>query len=87
MSSIPGVKITSIHPVDNTILEVTLKEISSAKNGIHQDVILFVGNDFLFGNVNVESGWEDKTIVKVPLSGIGIIYDYESMHAHLAISN
>ena len=87
MSSIPGVKITSVHPVDNTTLEVTLAEIGSAKNGIHQDTNIFVGSDFLSGNVNVQSGWEGKTIVKVPLSGMGIIYDYESMHAHLAVSN
>ncbi len=87
MSSIPGVKITSIHPVDNNTLEVTLREISTAKNGIHQDTTLFVGNNFLSGNVNIPSGWEDKTTVKIPLSGMGIIYDYESMHAHLAVSN
>ena len=87
MSSIPGVRITNIDPIDNTTLEVTLTEISSAKNGIHQDVTLFVGNDFLFGSVNVPGGWNGKTTVNVPLSGMGIVYDFESMHAHLLASS
>ncbi|MGY5143196.1 MAG: hypothetical protein ACW9XH_01820 [Candidatus Nitrosopumilus sp. bin_32a] len=87
MSSIPGVRITNIDPIDNTTLEVTLTEISSAKNGIHQDVTLFVGNDFLFGSVNVPGGWNGKTTVSVPLSGMGIVYDFESMHAHLLASS
>jgi len=87
MSSIPGVKITHIHPVDNTTLEVTLTEIGSSKSGVDQNTTLFVGNYFLSGSVNVPGGWNDKTTVKVPLSGMGIIYDFESMHAHLLASN
>ena len=87
VSSIPGVKITHIHPVDNTTLEVTLTEVNSAKNGIDQDATIFVGNDFLSGNADILGGWSGKTTVNVNLQGMGIIYDYESMHAHLTEKN
>jgi len=86
MSSVPGVRITHIHPIDNTTLEVTLTEINSAKSGIHQDSTIFVGNDYLFGSANIPSGWNDKTTVHVPLKGMGIVYDYESMHGHLSFT-
>ena len=83
MSSIPGVRISHIHPVDNTTLEVTLTTTNSAKSTINQGTTVFVGNDYLFGSANVPSGWKDKTTVNVPLKGMGIVYDYESMHGHL----
>ncbi len=86
MSSVPGVKITHVHPVDNTTLEVTLTEISSAKNGIDQSTTIFVGNNYLYGSTDIPSGWKDKTTVTVKLTGMGIVYDYESMHAHLGVS-
>ena len=86
MSSVPGVKIISIHPVDNTTLEVTLTEIGSAKNGIDQSTTIFVGNDYLSGSTDIPSGWKDKTTINVKLTGMGIVYDYESMHAHLGVS-
>ena len=86
MSSVPGVRITHIHPLDNNSLEITIREISTATDGVKQNSVVFIGNDYLSGKVNVPSGWKGETKVTVDLTGMGIVYDYESMHAHLFAS-
>ncbi|KAF6243451.1 hypothetical protein C6988_03130 [Nitrosopumilus sp. b1] len=83
MSSVPGVKISVVEPVNEKTLRVTLHEISVAKQGINQKISLSIGGGHLVGTAIVNGGWSGSTTVDVPLNGMGHIYSHESMHVHI----
>ncbi|KER05853.1 hypothetical protein AAA799E16_01419 [Marine Group I thaumarchaeote SCGC AAA799-E16] len=83
MSSVVGVKVTNVDPVNEKTLRVTLKEISVAKPGVNQKISLSAGAGDLVGTAVVNGGWSGSTVVDVPLNGMGHIYNHGSMHVHI----
>ena len=83
MSSVVGVKISNVDPVNEKTLRVTLKELSVAKPGVNQKSSLSAGVGDLVGSAVVDGGWSGTTTVDVPLNGMGHIYNHKSMHVHI----
>ena len=83
VSSVVGVKISNVDPVNEKTLRVTLKEISVANPGVNQKISLSAGAGDLVGTAVVNGGWSGSTMVDVPLNGMGHIYKHGSMHVHI----
>jgi len=83
MSSVVGVRISNVDPIDEKTIKVTLKEISIATPGINQNISVSAGAGDLAGTALVNGGWSGTTSVDVPLKGIGHIYNHGSMHVHI----
>jgi hypothetical protein len=83
MSSVIGVKISNVDPVDEKTLRVTLKEISIATPGINHKISVSAGTGDLVGTAVVNGGWSGTTTVDVPLKGMGHIYNHGSMPIHI----
>ena len=83
MSSVVGVKISNVDPVDERTLRVTLKEISVATPGINNKISVSAGTGDLVGTAIVNGGWSGSTTVDIPLKGMGHIYNHASMSVHI----
>ncbi|MCV0409602.1 hypothetical protein [Nitrosopumilus sp.] len=83
MSSVVGVKISNVDPVDERTLRVTLKEISVASPGINQKISVSAGTGDLVGTAIINGGWSGTTTVDIPLKGMGHIYNHNSMPVHI----
>ena len=83
ISSVVGVKISNVEPVNEKTLRVTLKEVNVGGNGINQKISVSTGAGDLAGTGIIEGGWSGSTTVDVPLKGMGHIYKHKSMHVHI----
>ena len=83
MSSVVGVKVSNVDPVDEKTLQVTLRELSRANSGVNQKISISVGAGDLAGTAVVNGGWSGTATVDVPLNGMGHIYKHKSMHVHI----
>ena len=83
MSSVPGVKITTVEPIDEKTLQVTLREINIGGQGVNQKISVSAGAGDLVGTGVVDGGWSGTTTVNVPLNGMGHVYMHKSMHVHI----
>jgi hypothetical protein len=83
MSSVVGVKISIVEPIDEKTLQIKLKEIGIGGSGVNQDISVSVGAGDLVGTGIVTGGWSGSTTVDVPLKGMGHIYTHKSMHVHI----
>lgn len=83
MSSVVGVKVSNVDPVDEKTLRVTLKELSVANQGVNQKISVSAGAGDLVGTAVIGSGWSGTTTVDIPLKGMGHIYNHGSMHVHI----
>jgi hypothetical protein len=83
MSSVIGVKITNVDPVDEKTLRISLRELSVESPGIHQKISISAGVGDLIGTAIVDGGWSGTTTVDIPLKGMGHIYNHKSMHVHI----
>ena len=83
MSSVVGVKVSNVDPVDEKTLRVTLKELSVSNQGVNQKISVSAGAGDLVGTTVISSGWSGTTTVDIPLKGMGHIYNHESMHVHI----
>ena len=83
MSSVVGVKISSVEPVNEKTLQVKLKEIGIGGNGENENISVSIGAGDLVGTGIVNGGWSGTTTVDVPVKGMGHIYNHHSMHVHI----
>ena len=83
MSSVVGVKISNVDPVDEKTLKVTLRELSVTSPGINQKISVSAGACDLVGTAVVNGGWSGTTTVDIPLKGMGHIYNHGSIHVHI----
>ena len=83
ISSVVGVKISKVEPVNEKTLQVTLKEIGIGGNGINENISVSIGAGDLVGTGIVNAGWSGTTTIDVPVKGIGHIYNHKSMHVHI----
>lgn len=83
MSSVVGVRVTNVDPVNEKTLRVTLKELNAESNGVNQKISVTAGSGDLVGAGIIDEGWTGSTTIDVPLKGMGQIYTHESMHVHI----
>ena len=83
ISSVVGVKISNVEPVNEKTLRITLKEVNVGGNGVNQKISVSTGAGDLSGTGIVEGGWSGSTTVDVPLKGMGHIYKHKNMHVHI----
>jgi len=83
MSSVIGVRVSNVDPVNEKTLRVTLKELSVVNRGINERISVSVGAGDLVGTATVDGGWSGSTTVDVPVKGMGHIYQRGSMHVHI----
>lgn len=83
MSSVGGVKISNVDPVDAKTIRVSLKELSIATPGVNQKISISAGAGDLVGTAVVDGGWSGTTTVDIPLNGMGQIYNHKNMHVHI----
>ena len=83
MSSVVGVKISNVEPVNEKTMRITLKEVNVGGNGVSQKISVSTGAGDLVGTGIVEGGWSGTTTIDVPLKGMGHIYTHKSMHVHI----
>ena len=83
MSSVKGVRITNVDPINDNSIRVTLSELSILKSGVQQKITVNAGAGHLAGSAIVEGGWNDFTTVDIQLTGMGSVYEHESMHVHI----
>ena len=83
MSSVVGVKITNVDPVNKKTLRITLKELNMESDGINQKISVSVGSNNLVGSGIIDGRWTGSTTIHVPLKAIRQIYTHESMHVHI----
>jgi len=86
MSSVVGVKISNVEPVNEKTLRVTLNDVNVGGNAINQRISVSAGTGDLVGTGLVEGGWSGTTTVDIPLKGMGHIYNHESMNIHIFLS-
>jgi len=83
MSSVVGVKISNVDPVNEKTLRVTLRELSIETPGVNQKISISAGAGDLVGTAVINGGWSGTTTVDIPLRGMGHIYNHGSMHVHI----
>lgn len=83
MSSVGGVKVSNVDPVDAKTIRVSLRELSVTTPGVNQKISISAGAGDLTGTAVVDGGWSGTTTVDIPLNGMGQIYNHKSMHVHI----
>jgi hypothetical protein len=83
MSSVQGIKISTVEPMDDVEVMLTLREIMPTSDGVSQKLVIVGGSGNLAGAIIVDEGWINSTIVHLPLTGTGTIYDYSGMSIHV----
>jgi hypothetical protein len=83
MSSVKGIRISTVQPISDNEVLVSLKEINSKSNGVSQKIVVAGGSGDLAGAIMVDGGWKGITHVNLKLNGLGTIYDHGSMHIHI----
>jgi len=82
MSSVKGIEISKVTPMDDTEVMITLREIVPS-DGVSQKLMIVGGSGNLAGGITVDAGWSESTMVHLPLTGSGTIYDRTGMHIHV----
>ena len=57
MSSVVGVRITNVDPVNEKTLRITLKELNVESNGVNQKISVTAGSGDLVGSGIIDGGW------------------------------
>ena len=83
MTSIQGVRVSSVSPVGSQEIAVTLRELNSLSNGTTQKMVLVGGGGDLAGATLVNSGWKNNTTASLKFVGTGSIYNLTGLHIHL----
>ena len=84
MSSVQGVKVSAVSPLNNNSLTITLQQLNTISNGTtSQKIVLVGGGGNLAGGTIVNPGWKTNTQIHLKLEGPGSIYDFSDMHLHI----
>ena len=83
MSSVKGIRISTVDLVDDKTMSVILRQIGSSASSVDQKIVVVGGSGHLAGASIVEGGWSGSTTVTVPFNGMGTFYDHKSSHLHL----
>jgi hypothetical protein len=89
MSSVKGLKISSVNPINDKELQVVIENINSVTNATttmgQQNIVVVGGGGDLAGSniLDISGGGSQKITTQLKLIGSGSIYNLESMHLHL----
>jgi hypothetical protein len=86
MSSVKGLKISNVNPINDNELEVVIENmnrLSNATTMYQQTIVVVGGGSDLAGSTVLDIGDSQKTTTKLKLIGSGSIYNIEKIHVHL----
>ena len=89
MSSVKGLKISSVNPINDNELQVVIENINSMSNTTttmgQQNIVVAGGGDDLAGStvLDIAGGGSQKITTELKLIGSGSIYNLERIYLHL----
>ncbi|MGA9842055.1 MAG: hypothetical protein WBP64_12705 [Nitrososphaeraceae archaeon] len=84
MSSVQGVKVSAVSPLNNNSLDITLQQLNTMSNATTtQKIVVVGGGGNLAGGTIVNPDWKTNTQVHLKLQGSDSIYDLSGIHIHL----
>lgn len=83
MSSVKGIRVSSVEVMDDRTLMVTLAQTGSMAEATTERITVVGGGGDLAGGVIIDAGWDNTTTVHLNLTGTGTIYDHGSISVHL----
>ncbi len=84
MSSVQGVKVSAVSPLNNNSLDITLQQLNTMSNATTtQKIVVVGGGGNLAGATIVNPDWKANTQVHLKLQGSDSIYDLSGIHIHL----
>lgn len=84
MSSVKGMRINDVFPINDKQLELEIQNINRDTNTTNQDIVVVGGGGGLLSGASViQGGWNNITEVYLNLDGNGSIYVLNSVHIHL----
>jgi hypothetical protein len=86
MSSVKGLKISNVNPINDNELEVVIDNINRISNATtmnQQTIVVVGGGGDLAGSTVLDIGNSQKTTTQLKLIGSGSIYSIEKIHVHL----
>jgi hypothetical protein len=86
MSSVKGLKISNVNPINDNELEVVIDNINRISNATtmnQQTIVIVGGGGDLAGSTVLDIGDSQKTTTQLKLIGSGSIYNIEKIHVHL----
>jgi hypothetical protein len=91
MSSVKGLKISNVNPINDNELQVVINSINSVSNATtttttpgQQNIVVVGGGGDLAGSTVLDiSGGSQKITTELKLIGSGSIYNLEHIHLHL----
>jgi hypothetical protein len=86
MSSVKGLKISNVNPINDNELEVVIENMNRLSNATTMDqqtIVVVGGGGDLAGSTVLDIGGSQKTTTHLKLIGSGSIYNIEKIHVHL----
>jgi hypothetical protein len=86
MSSVKGLKISNVNPINDNELEVVIENMNRLSNATTMDqqtIVVVGGGGDLAGSTVLDIGNSQKTTTQLKLIGSGSIYSIEKIHVHL----
>jgi hypothetical protein len=87
MSSVKGLKISNVNPINDKELQVVISNINSVSNATtttgQQNIVVVGGGGDLAGSTVIDISGSQKITTELKLIGSGSIYNLEKVHLHL----
>ena len=87
MSSVKGLKISNVNPINDNELQVVISNINSVSNATtttgQQNIVVVGGGGDLAGSTVIDISGSQKITTELKLIGSGSIYNLEKVHLHL----
>ena len=87
MSSVKGLKISNVNPINDKELQVVISNINSVSNATtttgQQNIVVVGGGGDLAGSTVIDISGSQKITTELKLIGFGSIYNLEKVHLHL----
>jgi hypothetical protein len=88
MSSVKGLKISNVNPINDNELQVVIENMNSMSNATtatgQQNIVVVGGGGDLAGSTVLDiTGGSQKITTELKLIGSGSIYNLEHIHLHL----
>jgi hypothetical protein len=87
MSSVKGLKISNVNPINDNELQVVISNMNSVSNATtttgQQNIVVVGGGGDLAGSTVIDISVSQKITTELKLIGSGSIYNLEKIHLHL----
>lgn len=83
MSSIIGIKVSKITPLDENTLQVEITNLGNSSSIVDKQIMVIGGGGDLSGGSIIDSGWKNSTVTQLVFEGSGNIYSTPIISVHL----